>query len=299
MTTATRRQFLCSALGAGTGLGLAARSARAIEPIRRNGQAHIRLSIAAYSYRKYLDLKKPAMTLDDFVEVAAGMSVDAVEPTAYYFAKTTPEYLAHLKGKCTRLGLDVSGTAVGNNFCVADPAKLRDQIAYVKQWVEHTARLGGKTVRIFAGSAPKGETEEKARARCLEAIEESCDHAGKYGIYLALENHGGIVATIEQMLMLVQAVKHDWFGVNWDTGNFHSPDPYADLTRLAPYAVVVQIKSEIQRAGQNKEEADLARLIGILRAADFRGYVALEYEAAEEPKTAVPRQIDRLKKLMG
>src|SRR5205823_1306594 len=150
-------------------------------------------------------------------------------------------------------------------------------------------RLGGKTIRIFAGGLEKGDTEEKARDRCAAAIQECCDHAGKYGIYLALENHGGIVTTIDQMLALVQAVKHDWFGVNFDTGNFHSPDPYADLTQLAPYAVVCQIKTEITRTGKKKEDADLKRMTDILREANYRGYVALEYEADEEPKVGVPK----------
>jgi sugar phosphate isomerase/epimerase len=297
-----RRQFLRAAVTAGAGLTLAPTASHAIDPIKRNGKSHIRLSIAGYSYRKYLDLKikpKPPMTLDDFVDLAADMNLDAVEPTAYYFAETSQEYLAHLKGKCSRLGLDVSGTAVGNNFCTSNPAKLRDEIQSVKKWVEHAFALGAKTIRIFAGPVDKGDTEEKAHARCVGAIQEACDYAAKFGIVLALENHGGLVATIDQMLAVVQAVKHDWFGVNWDTGNFRSDDPYADLTRLAPYAVTVQIKTEIQRRGKKKEEADLKRLIDILRAADYRGYVALEYEAEEDPKTAVPRHIESLKKLMG
>jgi sugar phosphate isomerase/epimerase len=300
MPVTSRRDFLRSTMvGAASVAG--ANSARAIEPVHRNAKSHIRLSIAAYSYRKYLDLRlKPRpMTLDDFVDLAADMNLDAVEPTAYYFAETTPEYLAHLKGHCTRLGLDVSGTAVGNNFCHRNPAKHRAEIASVKQWVEHASRLGAKTIRIFAGNVEKDDNEESARARCVEAIQESCDYAGKYGVYLALENHGGLTTTIDQMLRLVQAVQHPWFGVNWDTGNFHSADPYADLARLAPYAVTVQIKTEIHRAGQKPEDSDLKRLIDILRAADYRGYVALEYEAAEEPKTAVPRHMETLKKLMG
>src|SRR5262249_25290179 len=193
----------------------------------------------------------------------------------------------------------VSGTAVGNDFCVAEPARLKEQIAQVKRWVEHTSRLGAKTIRIFAGRVPKGDTEEKARERGVAAIQEACDYAGKYGIYLALENHGGITATIDQMLAIVRAVKHDWFGVNWDTGNFHTADPYADLAQLAPYAVTVQIKTEVQRAGQKKEDADLKRLLDILRHAGYRGYVALEYEADEDPKTAVPRHIEALRKLVG
>jgi sugar phosphate isomerase/epimerase len=58
------------------------------------------------------------------------------------------------------------------------------------------------------------------------------------------------------------------------------------------------LKTEIERTGKKKEDADLSRLIGILRDADYRGYVALEYEAAEEPKTAIPRHIEALKKLV-
>jgi sugar phosphate isomerase/epimerase len=302
MTSPSRRRFLQSTLTAGTGLSLAAGAGRAIEPIVRPGKSHIRLSMAAYSFRQYLGLNinpKPPMALDDFIDLCARLGLDAVELTAYYFPNTTPEYLAHLKGHATRLGLDVSGTAVGNNFCSSDPAKHKEQLDYVKRWVEHSSRLGAKTIRIFAGNPDKGDSVEAARARCVEAIQEACDYAGKFGIYLALENHGGITATIDQTLTLVQAVKHPWFGVNWDSGNFHSPDPYDDLTRLAPYAVTVQIKTEIHRTGRKTEDSDLERLIGILRAAGYRGYVALEYEAAEDPKTAVPRHIETLKKLMG
>ncbi len=308
MTTATRRQFLQSSLLAGTGLALGAASAAAIEPIRRSGPSHLRLSLAAYSYRDSLvdyqhkaksSKVKPTMTLDDFIDLAAGMDLDAVELTAYYFPETTPDYLAHLKGRCTRLGLDVSGTAVGNNFCVADADKLRKEIDSVKQWTEHSARLGAKTMRIFAGYLPKNDNEEKARSRCVAAIQEACDHAAKYGIYLALENHGGITSTAEQVLALVKAVKHDWFGVNLDTGNFHTDDPYSDLEKIAPYAVTVQIKTEIERGDRKKEDADLKRLLAIVRAVRYRGYVALEYEAAEDARTAVPRHIDALKKLVS
>lgn len=295
--TVTRRAFLSSAVA--SGLALAARPTAAIEPIKRTGKPFLKLSLAAYSYRKYLDLKKPTMTLFDMADLAADMNLDAIEPTAYYFPETSTDYLTRLKGKCTRLGLDISGTAVGNNFCVADPDKLKEQIANVKKWTEHSSLLGAKTMRIFAGNVAKGDTDEKARERCIAAIQESCDHAAKYGVILALENHGGIVESIDQMLGIVKAVKHDWFGVNLDSGNFHSADPYADLEKLAPYAVNVQLKTEIQRAGQKKEDADLKRLVDMIKASGYRGYVALEYEAAEEPKEAIPRHIATLKKLIG
>jgi sugar phosphate isomerase/epimerase len=296
----SRRAWL-AACAAGAG-ALVAGPASAIEPITRNGKPRMKLSLAAYSFRQSLDLKKkpkPDMTLADFIDFAAAQDIDAVELTAYYFAETTPDYLAGLKARCTRLGLDVSGTAVGNNFCTPDAEKLKAELASVKAWVEHTSRLGGKTIRIFAGNVAKGDTEEKARARCVAVIEEACDHAAKYGIILALENHGGITGTADQVLAIIKAVKHESFGVNLDTGNFHTADPYAELEKIAPYAVVAQIKTEVSPAGKGTQEADLKRLVDILRAVNYRGYVALEYEAKEDAKTAVPRHLAALKKLLA
>jgi sugar phosphate isomerase/epimerase len=298
MTTLTRRQWL----GACAATVTCTSPIKSIEPIVRNGKSRMKLSLAAYSFRQWLDLKKkprPDMTLADFIDFAAAQEIDAVELTAYYFAETSPEYLAGLKSRCTRLGLDVSGTAVGNNFCVNDPNKLKTEIASVKDWVEHTSRLGGKTIRIFAGSVAKGDVEEKARERCVAAIQEACDFAAKYGIYLALENHGGITSTADQVLAIVKAVKHDSFGINLDTGNFNTPDPYADLERIAPYAVTVQLKTEVTPAGKGTQDADLKRLVDILRNANYRGYVALEYEAKEDAKIAVPKHLAALKKLLA
>ena len=299
MALPSRRAFLRGSFVAGAAAIPAA--AHAIEPIPRTGRPLLRLSLAAYSFRQALNLqrKPPAMTLEGFIDLAATWPLDAVELTGYYFPETTPRYLARLKGRCTRLGLDVSGSATNNNFCVTNAERLRGQIDNVKRWLEHTSRLGGKTLRVFAGTVEKGDTEERARARCVEAMHEVCEHAAQLGVYVALENHGGITATPEQMLALVRAVKSEWFGVNLDTGNFRTADPYADLARLAPYAVNVQLKTEIQRAGKDKEEADLKRLVQMLRDANYRGYVALEYEAAEDARTAVPRYARGLRELVG
>ena len=299
MNPSQRRDFLRGSLAVAGAAGLQALPAQAIEPIRREGRPLIRLGLAAYSFRQLLDLRRkpPAMTLDGFIDLTASLPFDAVELTEYYFAQTANPYLAQLKGRCTRLGLDVSGTAIRNDFCVTSATRLKEQIDHVKRWVEHTSRLGGKTIRIFAGNVERGDNENRARGQCIDAIQQASDYAGQYGIFLALENHGGITATVDQMLAIVRGVKSDWFGVNLDTGNFRTKNPYADLERLAPYAVVVQIKTEIQREGKRAEEADLKRLVQMLRQVNYRGYLVLEYEAAEDAKTAVPRYARTLREM--
>jgi sugar phosphate isomerase/epimerase len=299
--TLSRRDWLLTTLPL-VGLATFGGPLEAIDPIVRKGPARMKLGLAAYSFRQWLDLKKkpkPDMTLHDFIDYAAAKGCDAVELTGYYFAETTPEALSALKTRATRQGLDVSGSAVANNFCNADGVKLKADIAHVKTWTEHTSRLGGKTLRIFAGTIAKGDTEAAARERCINAIGECCEHAAKWGVYLALENHGGITANVDSMLAIVGGVRHDSFGVNLDTGNFHTADPYGDLAKIAPYAVNVQVKTEMKPAGKGTEEADLAKLVRILRDANYQGYVTLEYEAKDDAMTAVPKYLKQLRTLLG
>jgi sugar phosphate isomerase/epimerase len=300
----TRRSFLAKSVLAGVAGPLALGSrARAIDPIGRTRPSHLKLSIAAYSYRDFLPHggnPKPKMDLFDFVNLAADMQLDAVEPTSYYFPpNVNNDYLHRLKQHAFVLGLDISGTAVGNNFCLPLGPERDKQLELVRKWVDHAAELDAPVIRIFAGQVPKGDDEASAVARAIEGIKASLPYAAERGVTLALENHGGITSTPEQILKLVKAIDAPNFGVNLDTGNFQGEDPYAEVAQLAPYAVNVQVKTEVHRAGKPKEEADLAKIIGILRGARFSGYVVLEYEAPEDPMTAIPRHIKSLRTLIS
>lgn len=299
MKTTTRRQFLsAAALGVGAaGVGLAAPGLTpAIEPISRPSGHHFKFSLAAYSYRNLLSGKRPELTLVDFIDDCAKMNLDGTELTSYYFPnKVTDEYLRGLKGAALRRGLDISGTAVGNDFCLPPGEKRDRQIAHVKQWADYADQMDAPVIRIFSGNARGGQTVEEARRLAVEAIDECCAYAGERGVFLALENHGGLTATADGMLEIVQAVDSPWFGVNVDTGNFHSNDVYGDLAKIAPYALNVQVKVVIKPAGKKAEPTDFSRLASILKGAGYRGYVVLEYEEQEDPRVACPRFVDELR----
>ena len=303
----SRRVFL-------KGLGAAAAVAAgrpdpaiAMEPVARRGGPSMKLSLAAYSYRKYMtDYRRgrvadPAasMTMEDFVDLCAQLNLDGTEPTSYYIPHpVSAEHLRGLRKRAFLLGLTVSGTAIGNTFTHPPGPELEKEIAHVKAWVDHAVVMVAPVIRIFAGEVQKGTTEEQARKWCIDAIQRCCQYAGQRGVILALENHGGIVTTAEQLLSIVREVKSEWFGVNWDSGNFRSVDPYAELALAAPYAVTVQIKTQVG-SPQGPKEADLPRVIGILKQAGYRGFVALEYENERDPKEAVPRYLDTLRRLIA
>lgn len=297
----SRRQFLqrCAVASIGaTGAVLSTGShASAIQPIARNGSPKFKFSLAAYSYRRLLSGEKPELTMADFIDDCAKMGLEGTELTSYYFPKTpSPEYVRDLKQRCFKLGLDVSGTAVGNDFGHPPGEQRVKQIAHVKKWVDYAEMLGAPVIRIFAGHHKKDVPPAKSHSLMVSAIEECCEYAGQHGVHLALENHGGPTATAEGLLAFVRDVNSPWFGVNLDSGNFHTEDPYGDLAKIAPYALNAQIKVVISGPGRKKKEpTNFKRLAKIMSDAHYRGYIVLEYEEAGDPRVECPKYIDQLR----
>ena len=313
----SRRQFLAQsaqALAAATclnavGLPISGNTRlSAADPITRNGKPHMKLSLAAYSFnslmpRRNTPKEKQAaakFSLEKFIDFCAEQNLDGTELTAYYFPdEVTSDYLNSLKERTFRLGLDISGTAIGNDFCLREGEARQASLKMCREWIDYSATLGAPVIRIFAGNVPAGDTEDAARERCIDAINQSLEYAAKKGVCLALENHHGITDTADQMLKIIKGVKPSpWFGVNFDGGNFTTADPYADLAKIAPYATNAQVKIDVQPNGK-KEPADMARVIKLLKDAHYRGYIVLEYEGEEDPFVAIPRHMKKLRELIA
>ncbi len=304
MSPLSRRHFLAT-----SSLALIAGSlARAVEPFARTGAPRLRLSLAAYSFRDYFTEgpkvkaganipADKALTMEKFIDRCAEWQVDGAELTSYWFpADVSDTRLLAIRRHAYLRGVSISGTAVGNTFTHPAGAERDKQVADVKLWIDRAALLGAPHIRVFAGAMQKGSTPEAAKKACIEQLEECGEYAGKRGIFLGVENHGGIVAEPEALLEIIRAVKSPWVGINFDSGNFHTEDPYADLAKIAPYAVNAQIKTEMKRSGAKEaERADFAKIAGILRAANYQGWVALEFEEKTDPWEHVPVVLAQLR----
>jgi sugar phosphate isomerase/epimerase len=304
-----RREFLRTSLHASIALGgIAAAQGQETAPktpnpsrvpkgFERAGSPRFMLSMCAYSWRSALSAHK--MDMFEFIDYCADHGCDGAELTSYYFPKDMDQaWMARFKRHMHLRCIAASGTSVGNDFTLPDE-KLSEQIRLVKKWVDYAEFFGARYVRVFAGMSKQADPKV-ATDRCIAALKECCEYSGKKGIFLGLENHHGIVAEPEQILHIIDRVDNPWLGVNCDTANFQTADPYADLAKIAPYAVNVHFKGEIHPAGHVKEKvpADLPRLMKILRDANYQGYLALEYESAEAPATGIPTLLARMRALM-
>lgn len=284
-----------------------------IEPISRAGKSRMQLGVAAYSFREHFQWmrdkeQKPKGNLKpwsilDFIDWCADNNVPGAEVTSYFFPPDVDEkFLLEVKRHAYLRGVQLAGTAIGNNFALPKGEKLDEQIAYTKKWIDYAALMNAPHIRVFAGPQPKDLSEQQAVANCLEAYQECLDYAAKKGLFLGLENHGGIVAEPDNLIKMVKAANSPWAGINWDSGNFHTEDPYVDLAKIAPYAINVQLKMEMSPKGSKKGEgqpADIPRLLKILRDANYQGWFTLEYEVAADPLGEVPKILEMLRPLLG
>lgn len=264
-------------------------------PEKRNiNDSRIKLSLAAYSFNSMF--RNGKLTMHEFIDYCDNLNLDGTELTSYYFESDENSYLLELRNKCFHLGLDISGTAIGNNFVTPDRAKRKEEVESVKEWIDKAALLGAPTIRVFGGyEIPDGNTEADAYDWVISSMEECVEYASQKGIVLAIENHGGFPTTSVQVIRIVQAIDSPWFGVNLDTGNFNN-DWYRQIAELAPYAVVVQLKVKMKSTVEGGEPiaADAEQIIKILKNEGYRRYVALEYEE-DKPYEEIPEWIDRLK----
>jgi sugar phosphate isomerase/epimerase len=299
-----RREFI--RLSAATGVAVSC-DALARGPIARSGPPRFQVGLAAYSLRNYFSNMKgksktpaadgPAIDMIGFLDYCVAQNFDAAELTSYFFKPDAgDDYYRDLKHQAFLRGITISGTAIGNNFTVGKGPRLDSEIEQAIAWIDRAAILGAPHIRFFAGTGQQLASSPTRIDEAAAAINHCAKHAAAKGIFLGIENHGKLSS--DQMIQIMERIDNDWVGINLDTGNFISDDPYADLERCVGYAVNVQVKVSMKTPGGKTHEADLPRIGKILKQAGYQGFVILEYED-EKPYENIPATLQKLRAAFG
>jgi sugar phosphate isomerase/epimerase len=264
----------------------------AVAPPRRSGGSHLKPALNAFSFLEKLsaNAKDPAQGIDLFqlCDFCAEHGFDAVDLTGYFFKgyPGVPEddYVFAIKRRAFDLGLAISGTGVRNDFTTADAAVRAEGVRRIQDWIGVAAKLGAPVIRVFVDCQAPYKTWQEASGRAsrdeveawmVTAIRECAAHAARFGVIVGLQNHGDFVSTGEQHLHLLQRVDHPWCSAIVDTGKYVTPDPYADIALMAPYACNWQIK-EAPSGTMEGPRTDMKRLVTLIRRSGYRGYLPLE-----------------------
>ena len=253
-------------------------------------RSKLKISLNAYSFND--PLKNGSMTLDGLLDFCAENEFDAVDLTGYYFPGypnvPSDDYIFRLKQKAHKLGLDISGTGIKNDFTSPDKKKRQEDIKLVKNWIEVAAKLGAPVIRIFSGlEIPKGHTWEDTAEWMAKDLQECAEFGKQHGVFVAIQNHNDFIKTGDQAQKIIESVHSDWFGLVLDIGSYRTGDPYKQIEQTAKFAVNWQLK-ELMFVDEREQKTDLKKVVGIIKASGYRGYVPIETLGAGDPKVKVP-----------
>ncbi|QOY89364.1 sugar phosphate isomerase/epimerase family protein [Paludibaculum fermentans] len=272
-------------------------------------QRRIQLAVSTYSYWHFNPTKYP---IEDVIEDAARLGFDGVEILHRQMTDESPAYINGLKKRAFTLGLSMPMLSIHQDFVSPAADERAKMIDHTVRCLELAARMGIPCVRLNSGrwkTIPdfndlmkvKGDEPplpgyklEDAIGWCVSSIEKCLPTCEKLGVMLALENHWGLTTSLDNLLNIHQKVNSPWLGINMDTGNYPG-DAYAGIERLAPHATIVQAKTYYGGGEWYTLDLDYKRIAGILRKANYNGWVSLEMEGKETPKTAVAKSYEVLR----
>jgi L-ribulose-5-phosphate 3-epimerase len=277
----SRRDFLAAALAAvGTtpvwSSSLAA-DAPAAAPL-------FRISLAEWSLHRTLFAGK----LDnlDFPRAAKQQfGIDAVEYVNQFFKDKAKDaaYLADLAKRAEDEGVKnvlIMCDGLGN---LGDPeaAARTKAIENHFPWVEAAKRLGCHAIRVNAASKGSAEEQQKLAADGLSRLS---DYAAQMDMSVIVENHGGLSSNGDWLSGVMKLVNKPNCGTLPDFGNFHDYDRYRGVEELLPFAKGVSAKSHEFDADGNEVRTDYRRMLRMVIAAGYRGWVGIEYEGNALPE---------------
>jgi sugar phosphate isomerase/epimerase len=120
-------------------------------------------------------------------------------------------------------------------------------------------------------------------ALAADGLRRLSEFGGQHGINVIVENHGGLSSNGAWLAATIKKVDLPNCGTLPDFGNFRiSPDEeydrYLGVQELMPYAKGVSAKSHRFDATGNEVQTDYRRMLKIVLAAGYHGYVGIEWE---------------------
>jgi len=261
----------------------------------------LKTSLNAYSFNK--PLTDGSMSIDELIGFCSATGFDGVDITAYYF-KGYPEippddYLFDIKRKAFKAGLEITGTGVRNDFTIADKAKREGEVQLVKNWIEAASKIGASVLRIFSGTQKnEGIPREQVTEWMLKDIQTCVDHGKQHGVIIGMQNHNDFIQTADQIISIVETINSPWFGIILDIGSYRINEPFAEIEKSIRHAVNWQVKEKMFVNGR-ETDTDLNKLIGMIKASGYRGYLPIETLGEGDPKIKVKALFEKIQKALS
>lgn len=241
--------------------------------------------------------KYPQLTIYTFPAFMKQLGIKGVAINDVYMGSFDEANLDKIKEACKASDRVITAFITGGPLAMADEAKRLEGLKDVENKLRVAKYLGAPVVRINLGGSGKGDADEIGVANCIDSFKRLLPLAKELNIKMTIENHGGVSKTAENILKIIKESDPQWVGSCLDFMNWpDSPDQihilYESCEALAPYAYHTHAKCLTFKEDGEEATVDYARLLGYLKAVNYKGAISMEFEGPGDPVEGVIKSRD-------
>ncbi|MGA3189247.1 MAG: gluconate 2-dehydrogenase subunit 3 family protein [Bryobacteraceae bacterium] len=247
-----------------------------------------RLAVASYPFRKLVDPKNGTLALVDFPQMVADrFGVHGVELLGEHFPSTDAAYLEKLRAAVEKSGSRVVNIPVdrlGASFYDADEERRKVAISTAKHWIDVANAVGSPSVRVHMMTAKNPPDV----ALAAESLRQVASYGEAKNVVVHLENDDAHSEEAFFLVDVIKAVNTMWLRALPDFCNsmlLERGDDYnyKAMAALFDHAYGICHVKDSEQDGKKMFRVDLGRTFEIARAARYRGYFSMEYDAEGDP----------------
>ncbi|MCR9286490.1 MAG: sugar phosphate isomerase/epimerase [Bacteroidetes bacterium] len=300
----TRRKFIRHTSKAALGLGLFGMYAcgnttttesteedQSSTETKKPMEAFFKVSLAQWSLHRAL--QSGEMDNLDFAAAARNdYDIGAIEYVNQFFKDKAKDaaYLAEMNKRAADNGVKNLLIMIDSEGGLAetDDAQRKKAVENHYKWVEAAKTLGCHSIRVNAYSS-NPDIGEAGKA-AIDGLGSLATFAKDFDINVIVENHGGFSSDGKWLSGIMARINIPNCGTLPDFGNFcvrnengkcaDEYDRYMGVTELMPFAKAVSAKSHDFDANGNETNTDYLKMMQIVKAAGYNGYVGIEYEGS-------------------
>jgi sugar phosphate isomerase/epimerase len=215
--------------------------------------------------------------------------------------------LAATKSELKERGLAVPCLDTSCRFDQA--SEIGENLDEGRRHIDLAVALDAPAIRVFGDSIADAQSRDRIIEQVIQGLQVLAQHAEGTHVQVLLESHGDF-ARLQNLLDVIQVVKHPNVGILWDV---HHPyrffsEPLAETyEKLKDSVKHVHLKNSIVTADgvryclMGQGDLQVNEVLQLLSKGHYNGWISLEWEKRwhpeiEEPEVALPEFISVLHK---
>ena len=263
------------------------------------------------------------LSLEDVVELYGSLGVAALEYYDSYWYDYSVDQLSKLAADA---GLAVSAYVFDARLNQPEEPR-RAEVERVNGLLDRGAQLGAPLCMVHPAFYDEEQPFDAQLDWLIDGLRSCAAHAESLGTVLVAENIdyppvARFMGTSTECAAIAAAVDSPGFGLVYDCGATvtMAEDALEALERMAPYVAYVHLKNhalladgeQAARVYPNLDgsrrcrgtdladgEVDVPAVIAQLARIGYGGYVVVEYQGEEDPRVALPRNVEYVRSLLA